>query len=250
MLPSLAVTGIVSPVTRLWSISRASCTTTPSTAIRSPGRTRTRSPGLIAATGTSDEFMRADEFGRGLGAQRRHVAGDSAGFPPHDLLERAPDQQEGEQHQGGIEIGVFGVIERLDNRHAERKQNADGDRHVHVEAARFDGADRRMEERPARIGGGRQRDQRREPVEEIALLRRDVGHVARPHRNRKQHDVHRGEGGDAEAAQQHLPFTPSRRSPICRNRTDGRGSRARRGDRSSRRDRACRRATPPRRGGR
>ena len=53
MLPAAAVTGIVSPVTRLWSICERPWATMPSTAMRSPGRTRTRSPGWIEATGTS-----------------------------------------------------------------------------------------------------------------------------------------------------------------------------------------------------
>ena len=135
-----------------------------------------------------------------------------------------PDQQEGEQHQRRIEIGVFGVIERLDDRHAEREQHADRDRHVHVEAARPDGANRRVKERPARIGRRRQCDQRRQPMKEVALLRRDVGDIARPHRDREQHDVHRREGGDAEAAQQRLRLAPLARRRICRNRTDRRGS--------------------------
>jgi hypothetical protein len=39
-------------------------------------------------------------------------------------------------------------------------------------------------------------------MEEVALLGRDVGDVARPHGNREQHDVHGREGRDPEAAQE------------------------------------------------
>ena len=54
-----------------------------------------------------------------------------------------------------------------------------------------------LKERPPGIGRRRQRDQRRDPMEEIARLRRDVGDIARPHRDRQQHDVHRGKARDA-----------------------------------------------------
>ena len=45
-------------------------------------------------------------------------------------------------------------------------------------------------------------------MEEVAGLRRDVGRVARPHRYRQEHDVHGGEAGDGERADEllHLAF--------------------------------------------
>ena len=72
-------------------------------------------------------------------------------------------------------------------------------------------AQRAAEERLAGIGRRRQRDQRRQPVEEIARLRRHVGDVAGPHRHRQQHDVHGGEAGDREALQQPFGLRGSRR---------------------------------------
>ena len=97
---------------------------------------------------------------------------------------------------------------------------------------------RALEERLARIGGGRQRDQRREPVEEVAGLLRHVGDVAGPYRDRQQHDVHGGEARDREALHQ-----PARLAGLvgfrrARARTDARGSRCARARRSRRRRRA------------
>jgi hypothetical protein len=64
-LPSFAAeTGSVSPVTRLWSISDRPSMITPSTAMRSPGRTRTRSPGSTDAAGTSASSVSLTNFVR------------------------------------------------------------------------------------------------------------------------------------------------------------------------------------------
>ncbi len=105
------------------------------------------------------ELMSVHEFGGGLRAQGGEIAGNSARAPAHRLFEGAPDQQEGEQHQGRVEIGVLGMMPRLDDRHAERQKHAHRDRHVHVEPAGHDRADRRLEERTTRVGGGRQCDE-------------------------------------------------------------------------------------------
>ena len=106
---------------RLWSISERPSITVPSTAQRSPGRSSTMSPARIAATGTSRDLVGADEFGRGLRLQRGEIAGDRAGPPPHALVEVAADQQEGQQHDRRVEIGVLGMMDGLDHRHAERE---------------------------------------------------------------------------------------------------------------------------------
>jgi hypothetical protein len=52
-----------------------------------------------------------------------------------------------------------------------------------------------------RVGDRRQRDQRRQPVEQALQPRAHVA-VPRPHRHRQQHDVHGREARDADAAQQ------------------------------------------------
>ena len=73
-----------------------------------------------------------------------------------------------------------------------------------LSCARAQGAPGALKERLPGIGGRRQRDQRGEPVKQIARLRRHVGDVARPHRDRQQHDVHRRKAGDRETFQQPL----------------------------------------------
>lgn len=96
--------------------------------------------------------------------------------------------------------------ERLEQRHADRQQNAQGDRHVHVERAHPQGRQGGAEEGLAGIGDRRQRDQRGKHVEQVAGFGRDVRDVAGPDRNRKQHDVGGGEPGHGERAQQGAPL--------------------------------------------
>ena len=134
--------------------------------------------------------------------QGRQVAGDRAGLASHRVIERAPDQQEKQQHDGGVEIGVLGVVGGFHHRHAEGQDDAERDRHVHIQRARFERAPGARKERPAGIGGRRQGNQRRGPVEEVARLRGDIGDITRPHRHRQQHDVHGGKTGNRQAARQ------------------------------------------------
>ena len=133
---------------------------------------------------------------------RGQIGRDVAGAPTHAIFEIAPRQQEGEQHHAALEIGIRLVPDRLHDGKREREQDAEGDRHVHVGGELLQCADRALEERPAGIGDSRQGDERRKPVEEIAGRALVLARGTRPERDREQHDVHRGEGGDAEAAQQ------------------------------------------------
>ncbi len=157
------------------------------------------------------DLVGSDELGGRLRLERGEIAGDRAGPPPHVLVEEAADQEEGQQHDRRVEICVLGVVDGLDHGHAEREDHADRDRHVHVGRLRRQRAPGRAEERLAGIGRRRQCDQRREPVEEVALLGQHVRNVARPHRDRQHHHVHGGEGGNAEAAQQETRFGDLRR---------------------------------------
>jgi hypothetical protein len=125
--------------------------------------------------------------------------GDGAARPlAHQVVERAPDEQEEQQHGRRIEIGVRPRDHRLEEAQQCREDDADGDRHVHVGAAHAQRAPGRAEERPAGIGDGGQCDQRRDPVEEIA--RRLVR--AGPDRDGEQHDVAGGEARDRHCRHQ------------------------------------------------
>ena len=68
--------------------------------------------------------------------------------------------------------------------------------------ARRERAPGAAEERLAGIGRGRQRDQRGQPMEEVARLLASCRCVAGPHRDRQQHDVHRGKARDRQASHQ------------------------------------------------
>ena len=216
---------------RLWSISDRPSITVPSTAQRSPGRSSTMSPGWIAATGTCGNFVGPDELGRGLGLERGEISGDRACSPPHALVEIAPYQQECQQHDRRIEIGMLGVVHGLDDRHAQRKNDADADRNIHIDVARAQRAKRRPEEGLARIGRGRQRDQRRQPVEEIALFGNHVADSCRttPESKASSHSwwrMPRRRDSAAESAIVRLPRPPRRRfrtdRPCIRARRAGR----------------------------
>ena len=100
-----------------------------------------------------------------------------------------------------FEISMFCVPGSLDDRHGESEQNADRDRHVHVEAPVADRPQGAAKERLTGESRGRQHDERRKPMEEIAGLRRDVASIAGPDSDREQHDVHGREAGYRKAAQ-------------------------------------------------
>jgi hypothetical protein len=84
------------------------------------------------------------------------------------MVERAADQQEEQQRDRGVEIGVVAMLHGLVKAHAEGEQDADRDRHVHVGMAKTERAEGRTEEYLAGIGQRRQGDQGRDPMEEIA----------------------------------------------------------------------------------
>ena len=160
----------------------------------------------VAGTDRRNRHLRnlvgPDELGGGLRLERGEVSRHRPGAPAHALVEIAPHQQKCQQHDRRIEIGVLGVVDGFDHRHAQRKHHADTDRNIHIDVARAQRAKRRPEERLARIGRGRQRDQRGQPMEKVALFRNHVADIAGPHRNGKHHHVHGGECRDAETAQQ------------------------------------------------
>lgn len=143
--------------------------------------------------------IRAKEGG-GLATQGGEIFRERARATAHGLIEHPPDQEKEDEHDGAVEIGMLSVAQRLGHRHAQREHDAERDREVHGEASRPQAPERPLVKRLAGIGGGRQRDHRLDPVEQIAGFRRDVGHVAGPDRDCQQHHVHRGEARDGERA--------------------------------------------------
>ena len=128
------------------------------------------------------------------------------GAPARAAVEVAPDQQEEEQGDGRIEIGVLFANPGLVQADDAGERHADRDRHVHVGAPGTQRAQGRAEERPAGIGDRRQGDGRRQPVEKGA---RGIAHravMARPDGHREQHHVGRREARDRHGAQQLAGF--------------------------------------------
>ncbi len=144
----------------------------------------------------------------------------------HALVEKAADQQEEQQRDGGSR-----------NRHARcrakvsyrlmpvREDDAERDRHVHVGAPRSQRRAGGAEERLARIGDGRHRDQRREPVEQVARAGR---HVARrgPAHTETESSMMLAAAKPATARRAAAPARPVvRRIAARRHRTAPAGSR-------------------------
>ncbi len=118
------------------------------------------------------------------------------------LIEKAADQEEEQQRHGRIEIDLLAAHHGLVEAHGGRQQDGERDRHVHVQAAAFERAERRDEEGLPGIGDGGQRDQRRQPAEQRRERRLHVARRPRPDRDRQQHDVHGGKARHRHAPQQ------------------------------------------------
>ena len=108
-----------------------------------------------------------------------------------------------------FEICVRAAGDCFRQAHARDQCDAQRDRHVHVGAALAQGGQRGGEERPARIGNRRHRDQRGNPMQQPDGRRADaVRHAAAlagPDADRDQHHVTRGEPGDGQGSQQRPP---------------------------------------------
>ncbi len=121
------------------------------------------------------------------------------------MVQVAPDQQEEQQRDGAVEIGVVAAGEALLHADAGDQDHADADRHVHVGAKLPQGGEGRGEERHAGIGDRRQRDQRRDKMHQFARGRPHALHQTGPDADRQQHHVARGEPRHRQRAQQHPP---------------------------------------------
>ena len=121
-------------------------------------------------------------------------------------VEIAADQQEEQQGDAGVEVDILAAAHSLIEADAGGQDDGQGDRHVHVEAAVAKRLQGRGEERLAGVGNGRQRDHRRDPMEQAARARFHVGGEAGPDRDRQHHDIHGGEAGDAQRTEQAPPL--------------------------------------------
>ena len=138
------------------------------------------------------------EHGSALAHAREQGADPGTRAVAHHRVERASCEQEEQQHDRAVEIGVFTAGKGLVNAQPRGQQDADRYRHIHIGAAVPQSHCCAGEEGPPGIGDHGQGNQRRQPVEQVA--RHPTG--TRPYADRKQHDVHHAEAGNGERTQQ------------------------------------------------
>ena len=69
--------------------------------------------------------------GRALGGQRDELRDGGAGAGAHQVIEVAAGQQEEQQRNGGVEIGMFGSVDGFKQAHEGGEQHAQRNRHIH-----------------------------------------------------------------------------------------------------------------------
>ncbi|ODT12516.1 MAG: hypothetical protein ABS57_21735 [Mesorhizobium sp. SCN 65-12] len=120
----------------------------------------------------------------------------------HHVVQCAADEQEEDQRRRGVEIGMRAIVQRVVDAEAEGQRDADADRHVHVGAAVAKRPPGRDVEDAAGIDEGGQGERRRDPMEGLPCF----GVRAGPDRDGQHHDVHRGESGQRQGAQEPRQF--------------------------------------------
>ena len=121
--PGPTSTGTLSPVSRDASTADEPASTTPSVAIRSPGRTRKRSPGRSSEAGTRTSTAVLVQQRRLLGAELEERRQRRPRPPLGPRLEPAAGQQGGGHHGGDLEVDV-----RVERRPRPRRPTTPGRR--------------------------------------------------------------------------------------------------------------------------
>ena len=191
--PGPTATGIDSPVSIDASIAEPPSTTTPSTGIRSPGRTRRRSPTRTSSRATS-RSRPSSTHPRDRRAERGKPA-DRASRPAlGPRLEPPPEQDQTDDDGRGVEVGHRLDAGRFDRAGPEGddgavgpgRGRADRDKRVHVRGAVSCRAPGRAVERAT----GPELDERcRDQGEPVEIAHRD-------RRLGREHQEHDGHGGD------------------------------------------------------
>ncbi len=99
--------------------------------------------------------------GDGGGPEGQQVLGRRARLAARPLVEIAPDQQEEQQGDRGIEVGVLAALDGVEQTHPGGQDDGQRDRDIHVDPLGGQGAQCRAEEGRAGIGDGGQGNQRR-----------------------------------------------------------------------------------------
>ena len=107
----------------------------------------------------------------------------------HQVVQRAPDQQEKQKGRSGVKIGVRRAMKGIVEAKAEGERHTDRDRNVHVRSAATQRRPRREIKDPSGIKNGRKRQRGRNEMKR--LPRSSIG--SRPDGYGQQHDVHGAE---------------------------------------------------------
>ena len=175
--PGAFSTGIGSPVTIDSSTLVAPSSTTPSTGMRSPGRTRSRSLTCTSSSGTSCSVPSGVDAPRSLRREAEQVADRGARAAARAQLEHLAEQHEHDDHRGRLEIHGDGAAHpkrvrkqiRRQRRHdaeAVRRTDAERDQREHVEVAVDERGPAAHEERPAAPQHDRRGERELDPVQQ------------------------------------------------------------------------------------
>ena len=137
------------------------------------------------------------------------LAGPLAGFQ----LDKTPGQQEKNEHADRIKVRLPGARHRGIAAGHKRDHQRDAHRHIHVQAARFQGTPRRPVKRLPGIQKHRQAHHQPDPVKKIPRLLVHAGVIAEVHRHRIHHGLHRPQTGHTQL-HQHLPRLPRQQRPV------------------------------------
>ncbi len=175
-------------------------TTSPSTGMRSPGRTRTSSPTRSARSGTTVSSPSLDPR-RHLGLEIEQALGRGHRAAARDRLQIASDQDDEEKvdHRVPVDRADRGTAQGDVERVAVGRGDTDGDRQIHAQVTRAQPRPGASIEGRARIQQGRRRQQAADPVEEIPEL---APVRAAVERDRDPHEVHHRKPGPGEPEQQ------------------------------------------------
>ncbi len=149
------------------------------------------------------QFAPCSHHHAALGGHAGEPAHQLAGPATHHVVQRPADEQEEQQRNCRIKIGMFPAIEAFEKRHGRCQQHAEGNRHVHVHPAPRQRLECRAEEGLARIGNGRNGNQGGNEVEQVT----GGALCASPYRDRQQHDVGGGKARNSQRAHQGAQFT-------------------------------------------
>ena len=173
--------------------------------MRSPAATSTIMPGATWRAGSVARPPVGLEHRDRLRVERQQPRRRPARAAPRAPVEVAPDQQEEQQHDRAVEIGVLAAARGLEQAHRQASTSPTVIGTSMLVRPRRSACQAEREERPAGIDDRRQRDQRREPVQQRTRRLAHALGVAGPDRDRQQHHVAGGEARDRHGAQQ-LPL--------------------------------------------